>query len=73
MQNIIRFDNVIVTSYIIHNVYFNFPAPCAQKQGRQTGGGLGALNPSEFWMGGFNTCQPPMILRKKFLGRVGSP
>ena len=41
-------------------------------QGRQTGGVGGGLNPPEFWMGGLNTCQPPLILRKKFLGGVGS-
>ena len=39
--------------------------------GRQTGGGVGGVStPPEFWMGGLNTCQPPL---KKFLGRVGSP
>ena len=27
-----------------------------------------SLNPPEFWMGGLNTCQTPLILRKKFLG-----
>ena len=37
-------------------------------QGRQTGGGWGGLNPSEFWMGGLNACQPPLILRKIILG-----
>ena len=43
-------------------------------QGRQTGGGgWGVLTPPEFLMGGLNTCQPPLILRKKFLGGVGSP
>ena len=44
-------------------------------QGRQTGGGGvgGVSTPPEFWMGELNTCQPPLILRKKFLGGVGSP
>ena len=38
------------------------------------GGGVGGVStPPEFWMGGLNTCQPPLILRKKFLGGVGSP
>ena len=38
-------------------------------QGRRTGGGLGGLNPPpQFWMGGLNTCQPPLILRRFFLG-----
>ena len=37
-------------------------------QGRQTGGGGvgGVSTPPEFWMGGLNTCQPPLILRKNF-------
>ena len=43
-------------------------------QGRQTGGGgWGVSTPPEFWMGGLNTCQPPLILRKKFLGGVWLP
>ena len=44
-------------------------------QGRQTGGGVGGgvLTPPEFGWGGLNTCQPPLILRKIFLGGVGSP
>ena len=43
-------------------------------QGRQTGGGWGGLNPPpEFWMGGLNTCQPPLIFRTIFFGGVGSP
>ena len=37
------------------------------------GGWGGVSTPPEFWMGGLNTCQPPLILRKKFLGGVGSP
>ena len=38
-------------------------------------GGLGGLNPPEFWMGVLNTCQPPppLILRNNFLEGVGSP
>ena len=36
------------------------------------GGGWGVSTPPEFWMGGLNTCQPPLILRKKNLGGVGS-
>ena len=38
------------------------------------GGGWGGLNPP--WIldgGGLNACQPPLILRKIFLGGVGSP
>ena len=36
-------------------------------QGRQTGGGVGGVStPPEFWMGGLNTCQPPLILKKNF-------
>ena len=35
------------------------------EQGRQTGGVGGVSTPPEFWMGGLNTCQPPLILRKK--------
>ena len=31
-------------------------------------GGLGGLNPPEFWMGGLNNCQPPLILRKNLGG-----
>ena len=38
------------------------------------GGGVGGVStPPEFWMGGLNTCQPPLILRKKILRGVGSP
>ena len=39
-------------------------------------GGLGWSQPplnSGWGGGGLNTCQPPLILRKKFLGGVGSP
>ena len=28
----------------------------------------GVSTPPEFWMEGLNTCQPPLILRKKKLG-----
>ena len=42
-------------------------------QGRQTGGGLGGRNPPECWMGGLNTCQPPLILKRFLLWEVGSP
>ena len=42
-------------------------------QGRQTGGVGGVATPPEFWMGGLNTCQPPLILRRFLLGGVGSP
>ena len=45
----------------------------ADIRGAKQGGGLGGLNPPEFWMGGLNTCQPPLILRKKIFGGVGSP
>ena len=45
------------------------PARLVWGQGRQTGGvGWGGPNPPEFWMGGLNTCQPPLILRRFFLG-----
>ena len=50
-----------------------FPNCISAWQGRQTGGGWGVSTPPEFWMGGLNTCQPPLILRKFFLGGVGSP
>ena len=43
-----------------------------QVQGRQTGEVGGVSTPPEFWMGGLNTCQPPLILRNFFLGGVGS-
>ena len=42
-------------------------------QGRQTGGVGGDSTPPEFWMGGLNTCQPPLILRKKILRVVWLP
>ena len=48
---------------------------CISAQGRQTGGGggWGVTTPPEFWMGGLNTCQPPLILRRFLLEGVGSP
>ena len=42
-------------------------------RGAKQGGVGGVSTPPEFWMGGLSTCQPPLILRKKFLGGVGSP
>ena len=33
---------------------------------KQGGGGWGVSTPLEFWVGGLNTCQPPLILRKFF-------
>ena len=42
-------------------------------RGAKQGGVGGVSTPPEFWMGGLNTCQPPLILRKTFLGGVGSP
>ena len=42
-------------------------------RGAKQGGVGGVSTPPEFWMGGLNTCQPPLILRKIFLGGVGSP
>ena len=42
-------------------------------RGAKQGGVGGVSTPPEFWMGGLNTCQPPLILRKNFLGGVGSP
>ena len=36
-------------------------------QGRQTGGGGlvgGVATPPEFWIGGLNTCQPPLIFKR---------
>ena len=35
-----------------------------QDQGRQTGGGVGGLNPPEFWRGGLN---PPDFEEKNIL------
>ena len=37
------------------------------------GGGVATPPPPEFWMGGLNTCQPTLILRRFLLGGVGSP
>ena len=37
-------------------------------RGAKQGGVGGVSTPPEFWMGGLNTCQPPLILRKIFLG-----
>ena len=38
-------------------------------RGAKQGGGVGGVStPPEFWMGGLNTCQPPLILRNFFLG-----
>ena len=34
-------------------------------------GGGGVATPPEFWMGGLNTCQPPLILRRFLLGEGG--
>ena len=46
----------------------------AVTRGAKQGGGVGGVStPPEFWMGGLNTCQPPLILRKKIVGGVGSP
>ena len=42
-------------------------------QGRQTGGGLGGLNPPWILEGGVERLSTPLILRKNFLGGVGSP
>ena len=42
-------------------------------RGAKQGGVGGVSTPPEFWMGGLSTCQPPLILRKNFLGGVGSP
>ena len=36
-------------------------------RGAKQGGGVGGVStPPEFWMGGLNTCQPPLILRNFF-------
>ena len=54
----------------------NFTDFIGLDQGRQTGGGgggLGVATPPQFWKGGLNTCQPPLIMRRFFLGGVGSP
>ena len=40
-------------------------------RGAKQGGVGGVSTPPEFWMGGLNTCQPPLILRKKVLGGGG--
>ena len=42
-------------------------SPDVKCSGAPNRGGWGSLNPPpEFWMGGLNTCQPPLILRKIF-------
>ena len=46
---------------------------CLHTERQTGGGGLGGLNPPWILDGGLNTCQPPLILRKNFLGGVGSP
>ena len=48
--------------YSLYIIYY------VSKQGRQTGL---VSTPPEFWMGGLNTCQPPLILRFFFLGGGG--
>ena len=60
--------------YLYYNYFIGTEYTLSKNQGRQTGGGLGGVStPPEFWMEGLNTCQPPLILRKKFLTGVGSP
>ena len=44
-----------------------YNSPLLEARGAKQGGGVGGVStPPEFWMGGLNTCQPPLILRKKF-------
>ena len=38
----------------------------AGRRGAKQGGDWGVSTPPEFWMGGLNTCQPPLILRNFF-------
>ena len=51
----------------------------ASTRGAKQGGELGGSQPPpppEFWIGGLNTCQTPLILRRFLLrgvGPVGSP
>ena len=40
---------------------------------KETGGGLGGLNPPWILDGGVEHLSTPLILRKKFFGGVGSP
>ena len=40
----------------------------SQTRGAKQGGGLGGLNPPEFWMRGLKTCQPPWFWEKIFRG-----
>ena len=60
---------------IVHKAYYLFTCTCVSinSGAPNRGGGWGVSTPPEFWMGGLNTCQPPLILRKKFLGGVGYP
>ena len=51
----------------------NLPPPCqilgtplVNTRGAKQGGVGGVSTPPEFWMGGLNTCQPPLILRNIF-------
>ena len=54
------FDTPIIRTPIVTTPIVTTP------RGAKQGGGLGGVStPPEFWMGGLNTCQPPLILRKK--------
>ena len=54
-------------------IFRHFLKTLSMIRGAKQGGFGGVSTPPEFWMGGLNTCQPPLILRKKILGGVGSP
>ena len=61
--------------YVLRIVSLNDPILVYIRGAKQGGLGGGVSTPPEFWMGGgggLNTCQPPLILRKKFLEGVGA-
>ena len=58
---------------LFHGALFTNSMITVGRGAKQGGGGWGGLNPPEFWMGGLNACEPPLILRNFFLGGVGSP
>ena len=64
---------ITFSPYLCHTDPIFKDLPATNFQGRQTGGGWGVSTPPEFWMGGLNTSQPPLILRKKILRGIGDP
>ena len=55
------------TVLVLFDSTYQFCIHCVQ--GAKQGGGVwGVSTPLAFWMGGLNTCQPPLILRKNFQG-----